>query len=456
MKYPARQGGRSKRRLTRVAGLTVSMAVAVGLAACSSSGSSGGAGTSAASGANGAAAAASGSAAGGSCGKQVFIKPTKVDQAVFDALPPSVQQDFSGWPFPLAASPWAHSKPVKGPWKIGFIAPPISGSYETDVLAELQRLFADFKSQGLVTGSLQVYVQPTQATATPEQQIQAIQKMVANGVNGILLETLDGAPLNNAIDAAGKAGVPVINMANVVLGNTYSVNTFSSTQQSAGFAGIMNLIHGQGDVINLRGPAGSQEEGAFNDQLLQAVARCPNVHIVSTLQGDWTDAGAKTVILQYLSSHPTQQLAAVLQNGGTGIGIIQAFLQAGKTVPPISLGGCAGGCVGWWATNASKYQAAGSELTGAQVAYTTLNILFRILAGKGLKVNGISPSVTPLSNANIQQFYVPGTNINYTGEAKAPIQGWGGTDSFLDGYFNSPGVPGTWPTGEGPTGSASS
>jgi ribose transport system substrate-binding protein len=345
---------------------------------------------------------------------------------------------------------------VKGPWKIGFIAPPISGSYETDVLAELKKLFADFKAQGLVTGDLQIYVQPTQATATPEQQIQAIQSMVANGVNGILMETLDGAPLNNAIDAAGKAGVPVVNMANVVLGNTYGVNVFSSTEQTNGFAGIMNLIHGQGDVINLRGPAGSSEEAAFNTQLLQAVALCPNVHIVSTLQGDWTDAGAKTVILQYLSAHPTQKLAAVLQNGGTGIGVIQAFLQAGKPVPPISLGGCAGGCVAWWASNASHYQAAGSELTGAQVAYTTMNILFRILSGKGLLVNGVSPATTGLDNSNISQFYVKGTDINYTGEAEAPIQGWGGTDAFLNGYFKTPGVPGTWPTGPGPTGSLSS
>jgi hypothetical protein len=109
--------------------------------------------------------------------------------------------------------------------------------------------------------------------------------------------------------------------------------------------------------------------------------------------------------------------------------------------------------VSWWATNKSHYQAAGSEVTGAQVAYTTMNILFRILAGKGLKVNGISPATTPLSNSDISGFYVPGTNIDYAGEAKAPIQGWGGTDAFLNGYFNSPGVPGVWPTGDPPTSS---
>jgi ribose transport system substrate-binding protein len=424
--------------------ITVALVGGSMLAACSSSSSGGGTTAGSTGGGTGGGTTV---AAGKNCGTQPYIAPTQVSQTFFKSLPASVQADFSGWPFPLAASPWANSKPVKGPWKIGFIGPPLAGSYELDGLAELKTLFTDFEKQGLVTGSLQIYVQPTQATATPEEQIQAIQSMVAQGVNGIIMETLDGAPLNSAIDAAGKAGVPVVNMDNVVLGNNYGINTFSSQQESFGYAQILKLIGGKGDVINVEGPAGSSEANSINSELLQAVAQCPDVHIVSSLQGDWTDAGAKTLILQYLAAHPTQQLAAVLQNGGTGIGIIQGFLQAGKTVPPISLGGCAGGCVAWWAANKSTYKAAGSLVTGQQAAFTSMNILFRILSGKGLKVNGISPSTTDLTNDNIAEFAVPGTTIDYAGEANAPIDGWGGTNAFLDPYFNSPGVPGVWPTG---------
>ncbi len=46
--------------------------------------------------------------------------------------------------------------------------------------------------------------------------------MVRDGVDGILLLPLDGPPLAPAIDAAGKAGVPVVILDNVVAEAKYS------------------------------------------------------------------------------------------------------------------------------------------------------------------------------------------------------------------------------------------
>ena len=53
-------------------------------------------------------------------------------------------------------SPWAHSKPVKGPWKIGYIAFAATNPYNLHVIAGLKSQFAAAKAKGLVTGSLEV------------------------------------------------------------------------------------------------------------------------------------------------------------------------------------------------------------------------------------------------------------------------------------------------------------
>ena len=101
--------------------------------------------------------------------------------------------------------------------------------------------FNKAKAKGLVEGTLQKYIQPSYATATPEQQINAIQQMVRDGIDGILLLPLAGPPLAPSIDAAGKAGVPVVILDNVVADAKYAVNVWSQNNSPAA-AGVAGLV----------------------------------------------------------------------------------------------------------------------------------------------------------------------------------------------------------------------
>ena len=78
------------------------------------------------------------------------------------------------------------------------------------MIAGLKSQFAAAKAKGLVTGSLDVNIPATIAASTPEQEISAVQQMVRQGINAIIMEPIAGAAVVPAIDAAGKAGVPVI------------------------------------------------------------------------------------------------------------------------------------------------------------------------------------------------------------------------------------------------------
>jgi ribose transport system substrate-binding protein len=372
------------------------------------------------------------------CGQDVAYK-TKDPDGVFKTLSPAIQARYGPYPYPVKASPWTAFKGVKKPWKIGLITFPVGSPWLADVIKQVGVEFNKAKAKGLVTGTLQKYIQPSYATATPEQQISAIQQMVRNGVNGILLLPLAGPPLAPAIDAAGKAGVPVVILDNVVAEAKYSVNVWSQNNSPAA-AGVAGLVK-TGNVLFVRGIAGNPVEQAFQDAAVADVKACSGLKIVGTIWGKWTNATAKSETVKWLASHPNVKVDGVIQNGIMMAGIIQAFLQAGRPVPPISGGGCQGGELSWWLKNKATYKSVATCFNGFQTGWSEFRLLLRILDGRGIKVADIHIPVPVVTNANVHIYATPGKPLSWPGEPRGPIDGWA-SNKVLDGYFNKPGTPG--------------
>lgn len=369
------------------------------------------------------------------CGTDVSYKVADPD-GVLAKLPAEIQARYGPYPYSVRATPWSTFKGVKGPWKIGLITFPVGSPWLADVITQVQTEFNKAKAAGVVTGTLQKYIQPSYATATPEQQIAAIQQMVRDGVNGILLLPLAGPPLAPAIDAAGKAGVPVVVLDNVVDQAKYSINVWSQNNSPAA-AGVAGLVK-TGNVLFVRGIAGNPVESAFQDAAMADVKACPGLKVVGTVWGKWTNATAKAAVVQWLASHPSTKVDAVIQNGIMMAGIIQAFQQAGRPVPPISGGGCQGGELSWWLANIKTYKTVANCFNGFQTAYSEFRILTRILAGKGIKVNSIHVPVPIVTATNLAVYATPGKPLSWGGEPLGPLDGWA-SNSFLDGYFTTPG-----------------
>src|SRR5262249_33013976 len=157
-------------------------------------------------------------------------------------------------------------------------------------------------------------------TATPADQIAAIQKMVRDGVDAIMIEPMAQNTLNPAIDAAGKKGVPVISVDTPLIGSKYGIFTYTDNN-SPTYSATMKLIGGKGNVLVVRGVSGSGAEEFWYNQAVAAVKRCPDASIIGTVNGNWDNATAKTGILSFVASHPGQQINAVLEMGGMAPGI---------------------------------------------------------------------------------------------------------------------------------------
>ena len=411
-----------------LAGMVLVVAVA---AACSSSATTSTA-TSGGGGGGGGTAAAGSGAGSGSCGTAVAVGPKNPD-GVYSSLSDDLKKIYTSYPDDLIQSPWATTKiKAKPPWKIGYVAFAITNPYNQHVLDGLKAQFAKAKAAGLVTGSLVTNIPATMAASTAEQQISAIQQMVRQGVNAIIVLPVDSVAETPAINAAGKAGVPVI-LADTppAPGNNYAVSAWTQNQVQAD-AGALGLIQ-KGNIIIVKGIAGNQNDVVLYNQKIANLKNCPDIKVAATLYGNWDEGTAKTVVSQYIASHP-QPIAGVLQDGGMMAGIVQAFEANGLKVPVIADGQCGGGDLSWWLSKKDSYKTVGGCINGFQGAYTYFNVTLRVLDNKGPKVNILSMPITPITNANLAKFAKAGLPLSSQEEVGGPETAWC-DDTCLDKYF---------------------
>jgi ribose transport system substrate-binding protein len=373
---------------------------------------------------------------GTNCGDTVSVGPTN-KSGVYSKMPKSLQDIYGSYPDKIVASPWATTKiKAKPPWKIGYIAIGISNPYNNDVLSQLKKEFAAAKARGLVTGDLQVNIPPSLAQSTPESQISAIKDMVRQGVNAIIVNPADSVAESPAMEAAGKAGVPII-LADVppAPGSKYQTSTWTQNQVEAD-AGTLGIIK-KGDILIVRGIAGNQNDKVLYNQKVVDLKNCPDIHVASVLYGNWDNPTAKNVVSQYLASHP-QPIAGVLNDGGMFAGIVQAFEARGIKVPPVAIEQCEAGDLSWWLSKLPDYSTVGGCINGFQGGYTYFNVALRILANHGPKYNVLSMPAVALDNTNLKAYAKPGLPLTSNEELPGPKTAWC-DDTCLNKYFIKPG-----------------
>ena len=379
-------------------------------------------------------------AAAHACGYSAPVGPANPN-GIYKTMTPALKAVYSSDPGAITASPWAHSKPVKGPWKIGYIAFAITNPYNQHVLDGLKAQFAKAKKKGLVTGSLVTNIPATIAASTPEQEIAAIQQMVRQGINAIIMEPIAGDPVVPAIEAAGKAGVPVI-LTDIPLPQSKHGVVVWSQNQTAADAGALKVMSqkGGGNLLIVRGLAGNPNDVVLYNQKIADLKYCPNITLAASIYGNWDNGSAKTAVSQYLAAHPAS-VQGVLQDGGMMAGTIDAFQSAGLTVPPISDGECQGGDLSWWLAHKATYQTVGGCFNGYQGAYVFFNTALRILAGNGPKYQTLEIPAPVVTNANIAKYATPGLPLTSPLEQGGPVTVWC-SSKCLDAYFNKSGTPG--------------
>jgi ribose transport system substrate-binding protein len=124
-----------------------------------------------------------------------------------------------------------------------------------------------------------------------DAQVSEVEGFVSRGVSGIVLAPLDEAALVAPVEAAVRAGVPVVIIDSGLKSDRYVSFVATDNEQGGRLAGehLARLLGGKGRVVLLRYAEGSDSTNRREQGFLAALAAHPGIEVASSNQYGGTD-----------------------------------------------------------------------------------------------------------------------------------------------------------------------
>jgi ribose transport system substrate-binding protein len=183
----------------------------------------------------------------------------------------------------------------------------------------------------------------TDGQGNTQKAISDIHGLVAQGVNAMVVFPDAGQAVLPAIREAYKAGVvtvPYRVFPGGQAGTDYNYYISTQFQQAGQLWGqwLDKALHCKGNVINLGGPPANSQSLAEYQGMKQAMASCPNIHIIGQTPyyvTNWDPAQTQKVIVSVLAKYP--KIDAITTDFGAALASsFGAFQQAGRKIPAIA------------------------------------------------------------------------------------------------------------------------
>ncbi|MEB3102463.1 ABC transporter substrate-binding protein [Ferviditalea candida] len=175
----------------------------------------------------------------------------------------------------------------------------------------------------------------TDAQGDTAKQLSDVEDMIARGVNYIILSPREFEGLAPALDAAKKAGIPVILVDRKAKGTagqdylTYIGSNFIEEGKRAG-EWLAQVTGGKAKIVELTGTAGASVAIDRKAGFEQAIKPYKDMEIIASQTGNFSQAEGQKVMENLLQSYGDKITAVYAHNDGMAIGAINAIEAAGK------------------------------------------------------------------------------------------------------------------------------
>jgi ribose transport system substrate-binding protein len=210
-------------------------------------------------------------------------------------------------------------------------------------------------------------------------QVQQIQSFIMQRVDAIIIDPGSATALTGVIQEASDAGIPCIIVNDGPVESNaelcYQINFDAVDQMSFLAEWVCKEIGGKGNIIELRGTAGSSFDETAHQGFRKVLDKYPNIKVVAEIYTDWTGSKAQSELASVLPTLP--KIDAVLNQGGDSYAAVQAFKAAGLPLPVIG-GDNRGFFLKWWAREAPDYNSisvSSNPWDGATAVYVAVDIL---------------------------------------------------------------------------------
>lgn len=319
-------------------------------------------------------------------------------KSVIDGLPADLKAQYDGAPQKVLPSAWDNFTPPAKPWKWCHSESYQGNPWRVSVTKELKRLVDGLIADGTVS-SFEV----SDSNNDASQQINQIRAFIDKKCSIITSIPGSATALDDAVDAAAKAGIPFITAA----GSITSPNAINVDSNYARWGYDMMTAIGKAkpdaSVLVVEGIAGhpivvQEKQGAD-----KALAENKGLKVARTVNGNWTANVTKTVVLQAIATNPAP-IDAVWTTGSESRVVAEAFAEAGRPAPLIT-GSITGDALGYWKANPDKYRFEGHAVLPGWTAQTLFRVGERMLDGQKPKLNTLLIPIPPVHAAELDKWY---------------------------------------------------
>jgi ribose transport system substrate-binding protein len=209
---------------------------------------------------------------------------------------------------------------------------------------------------------------------------------------------------------------------------------------------MANEIKGKGNVLIVEGIPGASASDSQNKGILLALKKYPDIKVVGSVHGKWTDQVAQSEIQKWLATNPGELNGIIIQSASE-LGAIRALEQSGRPMPPITVGGELGALC-YWRKHPKFISSAIQAWPPGDDFEMAWNIMMRTMEGQGPKIQSILTKPLTLDFDGLTKVLNEDCSVDASGWYTVGVEKWAGKD-FLDQFFLRPADPETYSATKG-------
>ena len=269
------------------------------------------------------------------------------------------------------------------PWVIGVS----NGYYGNTARVEYQAELKAYAASSMVKPLIKKLIINNAGTSVAAQ-ISAVDGMIAEHVNAIVLDSNSLTGLNPAIAAAHKDGIVVVAVNDEVTSTlAYHIETVGQQFGATMAQNFVKLLGGKGNIVVLRGIAGNAVDAAEASGFNSVFSKYPGIKVLATVYPEWDDAMAQTDMASLLSRY--NDINGVFTEGGMEQGVVRAYVAAHAKFVPVT-----GTDENGFACQLKQYHSQG--LQGVQVGTAIYAYALALKTALGVLSGQTEPHLVPI------------------------------------------------------------
>jgi len=178
--------------------------------------------------------------------------------------------------------------------------------------------------------SLNIDLIVNDAGQNANKQVRQVESMIAQHIDGIILEPVSQDGLQPAVEAAKNAHIPLITLDQRVSNQNVASAYVGVDHQEGGrleMEYVAKVLNGQGNIVILHGPMGSDAQVGRANGYKEVLAKNPGIKVVAEQSANWVRADALSIVGIWIESGKKID-AIVSQNDDMALGALKAVEDA--------------------------------------------------------------------------------------------------------------------------------